>query len=115
MVIKRREFLKKALTAGFALTAVAATQACPSDDDDATVVCTVADANGVADSHNHTILVPMADINAGTGGTYTSTGGHTHDVTLTAGDMATLAATCFVQTSASNGTHTHTWDITIPA
>jgi hypothetical protein len=47
------------------------------------------------------------------GATYTSTGGHTHQVTVSQAELQTLASTCAVTTNNNTG-HSHTWTITIP-
>jgi hypothetical protein len=46
----------------------------------------------VFDNHPHDLQIPIADIEAGVEMTYTAGGSHDHDVTLTAGDFANLAA-----------------------
>ncbi|MCO4745856.1 MAG: hypothetical protein KC912_13765 [Proteobacteria bacterium] len=76
---------------------------------------TAGDGTGDSNSHGHVITVSAADLATGTGGTYTSTGDHTHDVTLTAQDMTDLLANCTVTVSSTAGGHEHTWVITLPA
>jgi hypothetical protein len=125
--MKRRAFLEMSLaTLTLPITLVACgdpatTDDEPTDSGDNTdsgtgdACDTGADGAGTADSHGHTITVAAADLAAGTGGTYTSTGDHTHDVTLTAQDMTDLLADCTVTVSSTAGGHDHTWVITLPA
>ena len=75
-------------------------------------------ATGVANSHNHVVTIPLADLQnppAG-GGSYLSAGGgasHHHTVTLSQQDLIDLATDCTLTTSNSSG-HSHSWTITIP-
>jgi hypothetical protein len=62
-------------------------------------------------NHGHTLTIPAADVVAGVERTYdiTGTSPHSHMVTVSAANMATLAANGTVQvTSTSGGAHTHT-------
>jgi hypothetical protein len=87
----------------------------PSIDAPAAASCTmngtVATING---NHGHTLTIPAADVSAGAERTYdiTGTSPHSHMVTVSAANMATLAANGTVQvTSTSGSAHTHTISI----
>ena len=123
--MKRREFLKHT-AATAALMSTGALSACGDSKGDTadsgtttgtttgTTVCTIADANGPSDTHNHSLLIPAADLTNPVDGNYMSTGGtHDHLVTLTAADLTTLATNCPVTVN-SNDSHFHEWIITIP-
>ncbi|MBC8068445.1 MAG: hypothetical protein IAG13_08935 [Deltaproteobacteria bacterium] len=76
--------------------------------------CT-ADANTAWDDHDHPLVIPIADIMAGAMTMYTVGGGpHTHDVTLTPADIATLNATgeVVVNATVSETGHGHVVTIT---
>lgn len=65
-------------------------------------------------NHGHTLDIPAADITAGTMRSYDITGGadHSHTVTISAADMATLAGNGSIQVMSSIGaSHSHTIDI----
>lgn len=76
--------------------------------------CT-ADADTAWDDHDHPLVIPIADIMAGAEVVYTVGGGpHTHDVTLTPADIATLNATgeVIVNATVSETGHGHVVTIT---
>lgn len=86
-----------------------------ADDDDSVPPCTLAPATGTANSHGHTITIPLSDLQnpPSGGGSYLSTGGHSHSVTLSQQELVDLATNCTLTTTNSAG-HAHTWTITIP-
>jgi hypothetical protein len=64
----------------------------------------------ISGNHGHELTVPSADITAGAAATYGIQGSatHAHDVSLTADQMAQIAAGMSVNvTSSSGGGHTH--------
>lgn len=67
-------------------------------------------ATSISDNHDHALVVPMADVTAGTPRTYSiaGTAGHSHDVTLTAADFTVLAAGSVIVTSTVAEGHQHT-------
>jgi len=70
-----------------------------------------ADPTSMFSGHMHTLDIPLADIIAGTEQNYVAGGSHTHDVTLTADDFATLRETGQVVVMAADGgdpPHPHT-------
>jgi len=65
-------------------------------------------------NHGHTLDIPAADIAAGTPRSYDITGGadHSHSVSVTAAEMATLAGNGSIQVmSTTGGGHAHTIDV----
>ena len=75
-------------------------------------------ANGtraiIAYNHGHTLDVPAADIAAGTQTTYDITGSadHSHSVSVSAAQMATLAGNAGIQVmSTASAGHAHTIDV----
>jgi hypothetical protein len=69
----------------------------------------------IASNHGHTLTVTQADVAAGTLKTYDIQGssGHTHSVTVSPGNFATLRAGGLVQlTSTNGGGHSHGITIT---
>lgn len=80
--------------------------------DGAMATCTNG-AGSTFNIHSHQMTVSQADIDAGVAKTYTATGGHNHDVTLTAGDFTTLANNgTVVVTSGEGAGHTHQVTVT---
>jgi hypothetical protein len=73
-----------------------------------------ADPTADFDLHDHTLTVPFADIQAGVEMVYNAGGAHTHTVTLTAQDFATLLETGTVQVQSSFDGHPHTVTLTCP-
>ncbi len=113
--MNRRDFLLRLGAAGLLVPALG----CPTDDDDtgddddSSFVCVVGDAEGEANSHGHVITIPADHIDNPTqDGTYTSSGAHTHDVTLTVADLEALRDDCEVTTTNNTG-HAHTWTIAV--
>ena len=112
MDLTRRElFLATA-----ALTAVG----CGGGDDGETIDAAPANclANGTRAifpyNHGHTLSIPAEDIAAGTARTYDITGGadHSHSVSISAAEMASLAGNIGIQVmSSSDGGHSHTIDV----
>jgi hypothetical protein len=113
MDLTRRELLAAAATA--AATVIAA---CGGGDDDGAPAIDAAPANCLANgtravisyNHGHDFTVPGADIAGGNAHSYDITGSadHSHSVSLTAEDMATLADNRPLQvTSSAGGGHTH--------
>ena len=65
-------------------------------------------------NHGHTLEIPAADIAAGSQRNYDITGGadHSHSVTVSAADMATLAGNRSIQVMSSiGGNHSHMIDV----
>lgn len=73
-----------------------------------------ADPTADFSDHAHTLTVPLADIQAGVEMVYNAGGAHTHTVTLTAEDFATLLETGTVQVQSSLDIHMHTVTLTCP-
>ncbi len=125
MAMKRREFILKLGAAALVLPSVVL-KGCGgsssddpyySDDDDAgdddSGGC-LGDAIGNANSHGHVISIPRADLDAppAGGATYSASGSHSHNVTLSQQELVDLAANCTLATSNNSG-HAHTWTITV--
>lgn len=91
MPMTRKDFLRIAVLAGAGVAA-----SCGGSGDSMQGPTGNCLANGTATAiggnHGHVLVVPMADIAAGAQRTYDirGTADHTHQVTLTAADMATL-------------------------
>jgi len=114
----------------FALGALALLPACGGDDDDMPTPGTDAgtppvDLGGggscaavtsrIDANHGHVLAVPAADIAAGTAQTYGIMGssGHTHSVTLSATDFASLQSDgMVVVNSTTNSGHVHAVTVT---
>ena len=65
---------------------------------------------GITSNHNHAFTIPMADFLGNANKTYTMNGQHTHNVTLTAANFATLRAGGTVNVTSTGGgagNHTH--------
>lgn len=119
--MKRKTFLKK--TAGALLLAIPAYSLmdCSSSDDgpnpnpnpnpNPSGNCLQNGTNSsIGANHGHTLLVSVADINAGTQKTYNIQGSanHQHDITLTTADFNTLSTnTSISKTSTAGDGHTH--------
>lgn len=91
----------------------------PADDTgEGTLTCVIGDGSGTGTGagHSHTVTIPEADVEDGVGGTYTSSSSqaHTHEVTLTDEEMATLRDDCQVEVTTTDEAHEHTWTITLP-
>jgi hypothetical protein len=74
-----------------------------------------APSDTISSNHGHTLTVTQADVAAGTLKTYDIQGssGHTHSVTVSVGNFATLRAGGTVQLTSSNGGgHSHNVTIT---
>ncbi len=85
------------------------TDAGPPETDAGPAGCAAPGAT-IGTNHGHVLMVPPADVSAGTERTYDirGTSGHTHSVTLTAANFATLAGGGTVMVTSSNGAaHTH--------
>jgi hypothetical protein len=81
----------------------------PSDTDAGSAGC-AAPGVTIGTNHGHVLTVPPADVAAGADQTYDirGTSGHTHSVTITAANFATLAGGGTVMVTSSNGAaHTH--------
>lgn len=110
MDLTRRElFLAAAVLAG-----------CGGGDDGETIDAPPANclANGTRAifpyNHGHTLSIPAEDIAAGAARTYDITGGadHSHSVSISAAEMATLAGNVGIQVmSTIGGGHSHTIDV----
>ncbi len=95
---------------------VAALAGCGGDDGEggtpdapAAAVCTTP-AIAIQGNHGHTLVVSLADVNAGADKTYdiTGTSAHAHSVTITAADFTMIkAGTTRMVVSTSGGGHTH--------
>ena len=119
--ITRKQFIHVGVT-----TLVAASLgACASDDgdgedaadsgDDDGGWCSSAATANIATNHGHSLSVPAGDINGGAAMDYgiQGTADHDHTVSLSADDMAMIAAGETVSvTSSSGGGHTHAVAIT---
>lgn len=119
MKMTRRVFLGTSI-------ATVAVAACGGDDGGGTMIdsttgtknCTT---NGtavvIAGNHGHTMVVTMADVTAAADKTYdiTGGGGHTHMVTVTAANFASLASNpngSVMVNSTSAAAHTHAITVT---
>jgi hypothetical protein len=111
MKMSRRQFL------GTSVAAVAVA-ACGGDDDktDAAIAGRNCATNGttatISSNHGHTIMVTASDIAGNADKTYDiqGSGDHTHSVTVTAANFATLQSNSngsVMVTSTSTGGHTH--------
>lgn len=119
MSMTRKEFLGSVLK-GTALTVVAVgvVTGCGGDDGGGDVIdgppgaCTLRSV--IASNHGHVFTVTQAEVDAGTERTYDieGTGGHTHSVTITASQFATIASGGTVNTVSTSGS-SHTHDITV--
>lgn len=98
--------------------AAAAIAGCGGDDGDSTPIDAPVNVscvdNGtrvnISSNHGHTLEIPAADVMAGAARTYdiTGSGDHSHSVTISAAQMAMLAANSSIQvTSTAGGAHTH--------
>jgi hypothetical protein len=116
--LTRKEFIRLGAAATVALTL----PACSADDEgdggasaedgpaDTGAGCDGGASGVISGNHGHELIVPNADLVAGAGATYgiQGTSPHTHDVTLTADQMAQIADGMSVTvTSSSGGGHTH--------
>jgi hypothetical protein len=121
--MNRKEFLQTALAmtgVGFVASRIAA---CGGEDSTGLPTGTAGTGGGNADActneaitetiasnHGHTLMVSQADVVAGTLKMYDiqGTSGHTHSVTVSPGNFATLKAGGVLQlTSTNGGGHTH--------
>lgn len=120
--MNRKEFLRKALAmtgAGFAASRIAAcggdgtgstTGAAGTGGGNTNACATDAPLETISSNHGHTFTVSQADVEAGTLKTYDiqGTSGHTHSVTVSQGNFASLRAGNTVQlTSTNGGGHSH--------
>ncbi len=110
MKITRRQFLGTAVIG-------AAAAACGGGDDGGGGVTKDCVANGataqISNNHGHAITVSIADVMAGVDKTYDimGTSAHTHSVTVTAANFASLMnnpSGSVMVTSTTGNTHTHT-------
>lgn len=116
--ITRKEFLQ----AGVATLVATSLGACSSDDggddgaDDGGDECSGSASANIATNHGHSLSVPANDVNGGAAKDYEimGTADHSHTVSLSADDMATIAAgdTASV-TSSTGGAAPHTHAVTI--
>lgn len=83
----RREVLVEIL--GFA--GVATAVACGGDEEDDGGICPGGPMVEITTTHQHSLTIPEADVEAGVTKTYTITGAHTHEITLTESDFERLA------------------------
>jgi hypothetical protein len=111
MSMTRKEFLGTM----FGVAGVAVLAGCGGDEEGGDCAMSTAD---IAANHGHTLTVSAADVTAGVDKTYDIAGsaGHSHNVTITAANFATLKATAnasLMVTSTSGGTTPHTHVVTI--
>ena len=112
MIMTRKDFLRLALLGGASLAA-----ACGGSGDGTGSMqgpsgnCAAnGSATTIGGNHGHVLLVPMADILAGAQKNYDirGTADHTHQVTLTAADMASLQQNLAArETSTVTLSHSH--------
>ena len=110
MKISRRQFLGTSV-------AVIAVAACGGDDvkTDAAIAGRNCQANGtrttISVNHGHTITVSASDVAGGADKTYdiTGSGDHSHSVTITAANFATLQSNAngTIMVTSTNTGHTH--------
>lgn len=114
MTMTRKQFLRTVVGAGIGAAGIAALASCGVSDGGGTPdasggTCTTPSA-AIGSNHGHVMVVALADVTAGIAKDYdiTGTAGHTHTVTVSASNMATLktGGTVMVQSSSANA-HTH--------
>jgi hypothetical protein len=105
------------MTEGSSVTSESPPDSSTSDDPPATDGTTTAGADCETDpdvtigtNHSHEMMVPLADVMAGVEVVYDITGSspHSHSVTLTSDDFATIAAGGSVMVESTASGHTHT-------
>ncbi len=121
MKMNRKTFIKKA--AGAILVAIPAYSliGCSNDDSAngdpdldpklADCLANGANASAISSNHNHSLVVPKADISAGTEKTYAIQGGskHNHDIVVTTADFTKLKNKQSVAIESTTGSlHRHT-------
>jgi len=113
MTMNRQEFLRSIVGLGLGAGALAA---CSDDSGGkdapaSTGNCLAHGTNvNIGTNHGHTLMVSVADLNAGVDKTYdiSGTAGHAHSVTITAAQFATLKANTSISLVSSVGSaHTH--------
>jgi len=116
----RRSFLLRVGGAVIAIPAILHATACSGDDEPGgaspdSAPATSFTAMGTLSGHTHEIEIQCADLSSG-GVTYTSTStnGHTHDVTLSADQLADIAAGVTVTVNTTD-LHPHEWIISKPS
>lgn len=114
MSMTRDQFLRALAGAGVLALGLPAV-ACGSDDEDPPGGTGNCAANGtvvtIGTNHGHTLVVTKEEVVAAAAKTYDITGSsaHTHSITITAGQFATLASTgTLTVMSTAGGAHTHT-------
>ncbi|CAN5722281.1 hypothetical protein BH11MYX3_BH11MYX3_28370 [soil metagenome] len=115
MTMTRKQFLRTIVGVGIGAAAVAAVAGCGGDDgggspDAPGGTCTTPSATIGAPIHGHTMMVALADVTAGVEKSYdiTGTAGHTHMVTVTAANMASLKTGGTVMVTSKTGSgHSH--------
>lgn len=112
-MITRKEFLRSMLGLGAGAAGVAMLASCGDDGgsavDAAANVCTNP-AVQIGANHSHTLVVPLADVDAGMAKTYDITGGadHAHSVMITATQFTQIKnGQTLNLTSTSGNAHTH--------
>lgn len=71
---------------------------------------TYKEGQGITSNHAHAFMIPVADFAGNANKTYTMSGGHAHDVTITAAQFAMLRAGQTINvtsTGGGGGNHTH--------
>lgn len=114
MSMTRDQFFRALAGAG-ALALGLPAMACGSDDEDPPGGNGNCAANGtvvtIGTNHGHTLVVTKEEVTAAAAKTYDITGSstHTHSITITANQFATLASTGMLTVmSTAGGAHTHT-------
>ena len=109
----RRDFIRGALTAAPAVLIATACGGGGGGGPDAGASSFSVSSTG--GDHVHRLTIECADLTGG-GVTYTTTAenGHTHELALTADQLATIAAGNAVQVSVTTP-HDHTWTVRRPA
>lgn len=113
MSMTRDQFLRSLAGAGVLALGLPA-MACGSDEEDPPGTGNCA-TNGtvvtIGTNHGHTVVVTKEEVAAAAAKTYDITGSaaHSHSITITAGQFATLASTgTLTVMSTDGGAHTHT-------
>ena len=122
MTMTRKEFLRTLVGAGMGAAGVAALAGCGDDGgetiaDAAPLTCATPSVTIGAD-HGHSLVVTMADVNAGAAKSYNimGTSAHDHSVMITAAQFAMLKSGMTLNiTSGSGGGHTHTITVMCPS
>ena len=117
--MKRRDFLEGLAISVTMVSTGALLSACDDDDGGGNSdagTCNVSGASGfTASPHRHELSLSASQITDGAEITLTSTSGsgHSHQVTLTSSDLATLASSCSVTVRTTDVGHIHSWFIEV--